>query len=684
MPRDIPVSNGNLLVNFDFDYRIRDIYFPWIGQENHTRGQEFRFGIWVDGSFSWMGPEWEKDLRYRDDSLVTEVLLTNKMLGLKVRCQDAVDFQLNVYVKEIEVTDMAKRRRNVRIFFCHDFHLLGYDISDTAYFDPRTKSIIHYKINRYFLANCGTAKQQAADYFTCGMKDAPGREPSWKDAEDGDLIGSPIAWGFTHSTIGVQLVLPSGGTGRAFYWIAAGTRYDEVADLNRRVVEQTPAVLIERTSNYWRTWVQKEARSFGNLPSSVTNIFNRSLLILRSQIDNRGAIIAANDSDIVRFGGDTYSYMWGRDGAFVAAALEKAGYPELCRRFFDFCSRSLAEGGYLFQHYSPDGSLASNWHAWVLDGKEVLPIQEDSTALLLWALWIHYECSKDIEFIRSLYEKLILKCADFLVAYRDAETLLPIPSYDLWEERYGVHTYTIATVITGLRGAANFAQVFQDSTRAEAYRAVADRMAEGIAAHLYHSGKRRYARSGYRTTNGYKLDEVIDVSLLGLATFGVLPPNDARVVETAEAIRHELLCRTPIGGLARYQSDQYQREKDVPQDVPGNPWFIATLWLAEYDIIRAENLQQLHDALPCIEWCAKNALVSGVLAEQVHPMKGDPLSVSPLTWSHSAFVWAVLLYVEKFCALGGDESPAPSESREATDLPPLNQASGGVRLASQK
>ena len=653
MPRDIPVSNGNLLVNFDLDYRIRDIYFPWIGQENHTQGHEFRFGIWVDGCFAWMGPEWEKDLRYRDDSLVTETFLKHERLGLALRCQDAVDFQLNVYVKHIQVIDLAERARDVRLFFSHDFHLYGHEIGDTAYFDPRTESIIHYKLNRYFLANCCTAVSKVADYFSCGVKDAAGRPSSWKDAEDGELVGSPIAWGYAESTVGAQLALPPGGNGSAFYWLAAGTHYDEVADLNRRVVEHTPPALIERTSNYWRAWVQKEARPFGDLPPTVTHIFNRSLLVLRSQIDNRGAIIAANDSDIVRFGGDTYSYMWGRAGAFVAAALEKAGYAELCRQFFNFCSRALAEGGYLFQHYNPDGSLASNWHAWVLDGKEVLPIQEDSTALLLWALWIHYECSKDIEFIRPLYETFILKCADFLVAYRDAETLLPTPSYDLWEERYGVHTYTVAAVISGLRGAAHFASVFQDSSRAEAYNAVADHMTEGIVEHLYHAEYQRYARSGYRTANGYVLDEVIDVSLLGLVTFGVLPPRDARVVKTVEAIRRNLLLHTPIGGVARYQNDQYQRAHDVPQDVPGNPWFISTLWLGEYEITRAENLQQLHEALPYLEWCAKNALPSGVLAEQVHPIKGDTLSVSPLTWSHSAFVWAVLLYVEKFHALGG-------------------------------
>jgi len=654
MPRDIPVSNGNLLVNFDLEYRIRDIYFPWIGQENHTRGYEFRLGVWADGAFSWMGPEWQKSLRYRDDSLVTDVLLTHEELGLTLRCHDAVDVQLDVYVRQIEVTDLEGRPRDVRLFFSHDFHLYGHEIGDTAYFDPRTESLIHYKVNRYFLANCCAEDRTIADYFSCGVKDAPGKRPSWKDAEDGELIGSPIAWGFAESTVGVRMSLPAGGKRTAFHWLAAGKRYEDVAELSRIVAEQTPPALIERTTKYWQAWVGKEARTFGDLPTSVADIFNRSLLVLRSQVDNRGAIIAANDSDIVRFSGDTYSYMWGRDGAFVAAALEKAGYPELCRRFFDFCSRALAEDGYLFQHYNPDGSLASNWHPWLLDGEEVLPIQEDSTALLLWALWIHYDCSKDIEFIRPLYAKFILKCADFLVAYRDPETLLPHPSYDLWEERHGVHTYTVAAVVSGLRGAANFARVFRESTRAELYDSVADEMTTGIVAHLYDATHRRYARSGYRKPDGYELDEVVDVSVLGLVTLGVLPAGDARVVATVDSIREQLVLDSAIGGVARYRNDQYQRESDVPEEVPGNPWFISTLWLGEYEIARAETLPQLREAIPYLEWCAKNALPSGVLAEQVHPMDGHPVSVSPLTWSHAAFVRAVLSYVEKFRNLGGE------------------------------
>jgi hypothetical protein len=40
-----------------------------------------------------------------------------------------------------------------------------------------------------------------------------------------------------------------------------------------------------------------------------------------------------------------------------------------------------------------------------------------------------------------------------------------------------------------------------------------------------------------------------------------------------------------------------------------------------------------------------------VLAEQVHPFTNEPLSVSPLTWSHASVVLASLLYLEKRATL---------------------------------
>jgi GH15 family glucan-1,4-alpha-glucosidase len=55
----------------------------------------------------------------------------------------------------------------------------------------------------------------------------------------------------------------------------------------------------------------------------------------------------------------------------------------------------------------------------------------------------------------------------------------------------------------------------------------------------------------------------------------------------------------------------------------------------------------MKEAIPILEWVASRALPSGVLPEQVHPFTNQPLSVSPLTWSHAAFVSSVLEYLNK-------------------------------------
>ena len=104
--------------------------------------------------------------------------------------------------------------------------------------------------------------------------------------------------------------------------------------------------------------------------------------------------------------------------------------------------------------------------------------------------------------------------------------------------------------------------------------------------------------------------------------------------------------------MARYGGDYYHRVSDDTKAVPGNPWFISTLWYAQYLIMRAQSAEELREtALPILQWVADHALPSGVLAEQVHPYTNEPLSVSPLTWSHGTAVVAVLDYLERMRAL---------------------------------
>ena len=88
MPRDIPVGNGSVLVSFDKNYLLRDFCFPHIGEENHTSSEPFRFGVWVNGSFSWIPDGWEITKKYIEDSLVTDVELFHRQFGLRLKCND--------------------------------------------------------------------------------------------------------------------------------------------------------------------------------------------------------------------------------------------------------------------------------------------------------------------------------------------------------------------------------------------------------------------------------------------------------------------------------------------------------------------------------------------------------------------------------------------------------------------
>lgn len=649
MPRDIPVGNGRILINFDQQYRLRDFYYPHVGNENHSAGHPFRFGVWCDGAFSWVHDDpWRRTLDYRDDTLVSEVHLDWSAEGLELVCNDAVDFHEDVYLRRVHLTNGRDAPRQVRLFFCHDYHIYGTEIGDTALYDPKVRGILHYKGNRYFLADVRTPAGDGFTAFSVGVKEAPGREGTWKDAEDGELAGNPIAQGAVDSAAGVSVNLEPGGEAELFYWICIGRDLAAVHQLDDLVRDKGPGRLLERTAAYWRLWANKEGFSFADLPGALVDQFKRSLVILRTQIDEAGGILAANDTDITSFARDTYSYVWPRDGALVAAALDRAGYRDLSRRFFDFCLRVVHPKGYFWQKYNPDGSVASSWHPWYEHGREELPIQEDETGLVLWALWQHFQHFRDVEVIKPYYRPLVVNCGRFLASWRDPQTGLPEPSWDLWEERRAVHTFTVAAVVAGLRAAAAFAEAFGESRDSADFRRAAAEVVEAAGRYLFDPQAGRFLRGVYVEDDGQlRPDPVVDVSILGLCRLATLHPDDPRLESTVRAVREKLWLSTDEGGLARYEGDTYQLAGDNLGKVPGNPWFIGTLWLAEYHIDRARNADELTEARTLLEWAQRHALPSGVMAEQVDPFTGAPLSVSPLTWSQAEYVWAVLSYLDK-------------------------------------
>ncbi|MDK1030665.1 MAG: glycoside hydrolase family 15 protein [Planctomycetia bacterium] len=648
MPRDIPVSNGTLLVTFDKDYQIRDIYFPHVGMENHAGWGPCRFGVFVDGQHSWTSdPKWQKSIRYLRETLVTSVTLVHPTLKLKLYCNDAIDFHRDVLIRRIKVTNLASTDREVRVFQQQDFSMYGTKVGDTAYYDPRLKAMLHYRGSRYLLASFQRDGKHGPDSFAAGACGFQGAEGTWRDAEDGMLSGNPIAQGAVDSTIGCHLHIPAGESVTVYYYLVAAKNLEEIDELTDIVRTRSPEWMIQRTIGYWRAWIAGPSFNFGNMPTRVIELYKRSLLVVRSQTDDSGAVIAANDSDVMQFNRDTYSYMWPRDGALACLALDMAGYPDLAHRFFRFCAKVLSPGGYLLHKFNPDGTPASSWHPWLMDGKEQLPIQEDQTALVIWSLWEHYWFHRDVEFVRPLFYPLILKAADFMVDWRDPETHLPLPCYDLWEERHGIHAWTVSAVYGALVAARNFAELFSDTERAEKYKNASEEIKEAIAKHLYSEDLGRFVRRLVSTDDGFEVDEVVDASLVGIFKFGVFEPNDPRVVSTMRAVEDKLWVKTQVGGVARYEDDNYHRISADTRSVPGNPWFVCTAWLADYLVARATNTRELRQALPILQWITSHALPSGVLAEQVNPYTNDPISVSPLTWSHATFITTVLKYVKK-------------------------------------
>jgi glucoamylase len=150
-----------------------------------------------------------------------------------------------------------------------------------------------------------------------------------------------------------------------------------------------------------------------------------------------------------------------------------------------------------------------------------------------------------------------------------------------------------------------------------------------------------------KADGSWEIDETIDASLVGLWQFGMFKPDDEKIRPTMQAIREQLWVKTSVGGVARYTDDHYHQVSRDISKVPGNPWFICTLWLAEWYALTAKRQADMKPALEIIEWVASHALPSGILAEQVDPYTDQPLSVSPLTWSHAAYVSTVLTYLQR-------------------------------------
>ncbi|TMC40095.1 MAG: glycoside hydrolase family 15 protein [Chloroflexi bacterium] len=651
MPRSLVLGNGNTLVGFDANYSLRDIYFPRVGDANHTMGNLCRTGFFVDGRFAWLSDgAWVRKLGYAQDSLVSDVTLTHPGLGITVRFEDYIDLARNWFIRNVRVTSTAGFKSGAA-FFHYDWYIEGSDIGNTVLYDPRHRGVIAYKADRYFLIGGQSGAEHGISSWANGKK-GNGAAGTWVDAEDGVLGRNPIEQGAVDCTVALDLGSAPAGEPRSLtHWLCMGMRLSEVTSFGQDlIVSRGPDTYRDRTITYWQVWSEKDHRHIDEqLGVEASRLYRRSVLTARAHVDNHGAVIASSDFDITKFARDTYAYHWPRDGALVANALDRSGHEDVTRQFFLFSQQSLVEEGFFLHKYTPYGLPGSSWLPWVdSNGVRTLPVQEDETGLVLWALWQHYRIHRNLDFVVGLYSNLVVPAADWMVSYVDPRNGLPMPSWDLWEERWGVHAFTVGAVWAGLDAARNFADLFGDVKAYVRYRDAAEKMREAADTNLYSAELGRFPRRiTVEDDETVTVDTVLDSAIYGLWRFGMYPPDDARIVDTTKAIAEQLSNKANCGGIARYTDDYYFKVEPNTSLVPGNPWFMCTMWLAQWYIATAKAAADLAPAKKMIDWAVAHQLPGGLLSEQLDPHTGAPLSVSPLTWSHAEFIVSVDEYSRK-------------------------------------
>ncbi len=632
MVRQIALGNGSLLVNLDSSLQLRDLYFPYAGQENHVLGEEHRIGVHADG-FSWI-EDWDTEPRYMDETIVTESTARNDIEGLEMEFRSCVHCDSNVFLREIEVSNSREEPRTVELFFEQKFDLYGSGMADTCIFRPEENGLAHYKNRRYVMVDVKKAGGSSHDYSQYGIY----RGDSGGDIASGGLNGSPVAQGDVCSVISIEVDLEPKGSETVYYWINTGKNFDQVRRLNRHVEDRIENYF-DQTAMCWRGFLGSLDCDTSNLSDHVERQLKRSILVMRSQTNDNGAITAANDSTNLEFNQDKYGYVWPRDAALVAAVMARAGYSELVRPFFDFAEEVIKEEGYMLHKYNPNRSLGSSWHPWVgEDGERELPIQEDETALVIWALKKYYEVTGERAILEEKWSGLVKPAADFMSDYFDEELSLPKPSHDLWEERRYISAFTVAAVYAGLKAASEIAMELEKDGSGYEERA-AEIKEEGLQ-HLRSGEERRYGRG----IEEGELDDSVGSEIFFLMKFGLVDGDDEYFRNTMAAVMHDLSPDTEVGGIARYQGDHYHSATDDFDRVPGNPWIICTLWVAQYLIQIASTPKELEEAQEYMHWTCENSLETGLLPEQVDPFTGKGKSVAPLTWSHTTFIETALMY----------------------------------------
>lgn len=597
-------GNGQILLTVNDGGEWNNLFYPFPGQFQHLREQ--RLGLYdVDRkSFHWLRPGNGFQLAVPPSVVGTFPTSVWTGQGVSLSVEEIVHPNHDLALRVLRFRTTEPRR--LRLFSYQSFKIGESLYQETAYADPATSSLVHYKRGFYF----EFFGDPAFDAVVCGEHTLKGLQGSYVDAEDGELKGRTIAHGAADSVMQWNLQVAPDKEATVRIFLAVGRGSAAVHALRDDVRARGPRRFESESKAYWSAWAARHLpEAPDDLGEAAGRLRKESVLVLKLATAPNGAIIASPDTSSLVAGGDTYNYCWFRDGGYVSQAMDDSGLRDLSTRFLRFASAVQSPDGSFIHRYFPDGEVGSTWHPPPF-------LQIDQTATVLSAAWHHLDRGADPDVLLGLWP-MVKKGANFLVDFRDSSMGLPSPSFDLWEERLGIHAYSSAAVAHGLESAARIAKVLgKDEPR---WQTAADEIRTLTVEKFWDPGRGRFVRSLSPR------DDRLDASILLALDLGLLPPSDPRFRSTVEATERRLWSPA-VGGVARYEGDEYYG--------PENPWVVCTLWLASAHLA-LENRARCREL---IEWVVGHATATGLLPEQVDSRTGEARSATPLVWSHATYL----------------------------------------------
>lgn len=628
----LAVGNGRLLVTSDAEGQVLSACWPCIDSPNQLGSLDISPRTAPAKTYTKAKPKYVEG---------TNISSSNTPHGLRV-LDTVIDSPAGVDTGDVFVRRVCGPHPALSVHLVPE--LDGRPGAQTIYWDEDTQALLAFCRHNWLAVgssvgnvedfHCGRrGDESAAAHFLGHKSSLPGERIALRSV-DGLLFLKP-----SDSEQGSLMIMAFGRTREHALATLQATRNSTWKSIEQQSYDRSRKVLEELKLSGWNP--------------TVHQLLQRSSLVL-DLLTNRetGGLIAGPDVQSGIESAPGYAAVWGRDAAWTLIGALSLGHIALAKKMLCFAVATQSpEGLWLHRHHT-DHSLATSWGLH----------QIDETGIYLFSFECYLQSSGDLEFIRTNWPA-IARAAEFLLMVSEKDEF---PSVDLWEERDGYHLYTVASTIAGLRSAAHLAGAIQlpEMAQAERWKAAADATTHQAASRFWDRELGRFVASiqvsaglpmvdsdrpelSAKVQNGRNRPTASlpaypnwrdaeteatsirhDVSILSLAVpFSILSFDDPRVASSAATLKSTLWNKV-VGGCCRYEGDSYGG---------GNPWPLATLWLAIYEGVQGN----LSECRRLVDWVATHTTHAGLVPEQVHRKTGEPVAAVPLSWSHAMVAIAV-------------------------------------------